>query len=235
MSIIRIRNARKKLDETKVLKGIDLDVKKGEIIALVGPSGSGKSTLLRTLNRLIELDSGTVKFKLSLAHSGNKEADNVKYTAASLAFQGEIPPASDGTVRLSMLGFAPGQIAEIKPGSKLFDSTATPTLKLTTDLLVFTSDFSYEYKDTNGTSQKVFKPIAFFVLYDKGDGISRTGLVSLSSQQVKELFTTANVTNYDLKSSGVTGATGPDTGDKVTITPSGNDLTGRYFTLERQS
>jgi ABC-type phosphate transport system ATPase subunit len=63
MSIIKVRKARKKLGETKVLKGIDLEIEKGEIIALVGPSGSGKSTLLRTLNRLIELDSGMVKFK----------------------------------------------------------------------------------------------------------------------------------------------------------------------------
>lgn len=63
MNIIKVRKARKRFGEARVLKGIDLDVEKGEILALVGPSGSGKSTLLRSLNRLIELDSGTVKFK----------------------------------------------------------------------------------------------------------------------------------------------------------------------------
>ena len=63
MSMIKVRKAKKRLGDAKVLKGIDLDVEKGEIIALVGPSGSGKSTLLRSLNRLIELDSGTVRFK----------------------------------------------------------------------------------------------------------------------------------------------------------------------------
>jgi ABC-type phosphate transport system ATPase subunit len=63
VSIIKVRKAEKWLGGTKVLKGIDLEVKKGEIIALVGPSGSGKSTLLRTLNRLIELDSGEILFK----------------------------------------------------------------------------------------------------------------------------------------------------------------------------
>lgn len=63
MNIFSIKGARKKLGETKVLKGIDIEVRKGEILALVGPSGSGKSTLLRALNRLIEIDSGTVRFK----------------------------------------------------------------------------------------------------------------------------------------------------------------------------
>lgn len=63
MNIFEIGKARKKLGENKVLKGIDLDVRKGEIISLVGPSGSGKSTLLRTLNRLIEIDSGSIVFK----------------------------------------------------------------------------------------------------------------------------------------------------------------------------
>lgn len=61
--IFSIRKAAKKLGKNKVLKGIDLDIRKGEIISLVGPSGSGKSTLLRTMNRLIEVDTGEIKFK----------------------------------------------------------------------------------------------------------------------------------------------------------------------------
>jgi len=63
MKIFIVKEARKKLGDNHVLKGIDLEVRKGEILALVGPSGSGKSTLLRAMNRLMELDSGTVSFK----------------------------------------------------------------------------------------------------------------------------------------------------------------------------
>ena len=63
MRMFRINGARKKLGENRVLRGLDLEVRKGEIIALVGPSGSGKSTLLRTMNRLIDLDSGSILFK----------------------------------------------------------------------------------------------------------------------------------------------------------------------------
>ena len=60
MSYIVIKNLKKKLENKSVLKGINLSVKKGEIIALVGPSGSGKSTLLRCINRLIEADEGEI-------------------------------------------------------------------------------------------------------------------------------------------------------------------------------
>lgn len=62
MSCITIRRVKKSLDGNQILKGIDLEVNKGEIMALVGPSGSGKSTLLRCLNRLIEIDEGDITF-----------------------------------------------------------------------------------------------------------------------------------------------------------------------------
>jgi ABC-type phosphate transport system ATPase subunit len=62
LNIYEISGITKKLGESKVLRGIDLIVRKGEIMSLVGPSGSGKSTLLRTLNRLIEVDSGSISF-----------------------------------------------------------------------------------------------------------------------------------------------------------------------------
>ena len=62
MNVYKIEGVTKKLGKKKVLKGIDLDIRKGEILSLVGPSGSGKSTLLRALNRLIEVDSGSIEF-----------------------------------------------------------------------------------------------------------------------------------------------------------------------------
>lgn len=63
MKMYRISGAKKKLGENRVLKGVDLDVMKGEVLAVVGPSGSGKSTLLRVMNRLLELDGGRISVK----------------------------------------------------------------------------------------------------------------------------------------------------------------------------
>jgi ABC-type phosphate transport system ATPase subunit len=62
MTILSIINLTKNLENNPILRNINLDVKKGEILSLVGPSGSGKSTLLRCINRLIEIDNGTIKY-----------------------------------------------------------------------------------------------------------------------------------------------------------------------------
>ncbi len=47
----------------KALQGCSLDIRRGEVVAIIGPSGSGKSTFLRSLNLLEEPSSGTIKFK----------------------------------------------------------------------------------------------------------------------------------------------------------------------------
>lgn len=61
-SILSIKNLSKTLQQTPILNNITFDIKKGEIVTIVGPSGGGKTTLLRCLNRLIELDNGTITF-----------------------------------------------------------------------------------------------------------------------------------------------------------------------------
>ncbi len=60
--IIEIKNLYKNFGQLEVLKGIDLDIYSGEVIAIIGSSGSGKSTLLRCLNLLEEPDSGEILF-----------------------------------------------------------------------------------------------------------------------------------------------------------------------------
>ena len=60
-SIVDIRQLRKRYGTNEVLKGVDLDVKRGEVIAIIGKSGSGKSTLLRCINGLEEFQEGTLQ------------------------------------------------------------------------------------------------------------------------------------------------------------------------------
>ncbi|HCM26933.1 MAG: glutamine ABC transporter ATP-binding protein [Treponema sp. GWB1_62_6] len=57
---ISIRGARKSFGKVDALRGVDLDVKQGEVVLIIGPSGSGKSTLLRSVNRLERLDAGSI-------------------------------------------------------------------------------------------------------------------------------------------------------------------------------
>ena len=61
--MIEIRNLHKSFGDLEVLKGIDLEIKKGEIVTIVGPSGSGKSTVLRCMNLLEVPTTGQIIFE----------------------------------------------------------------------------------------------------------------------------------------------------------------------------
>jgi len=56
--MIKLENIHKRFGDTEVLKGIDIEIKQGEIIVIIGSSGTGKSTLLRTVNFLENADQG---------------------------------------------------------------------------------------------------------------------------------------------------------------------------------
>ena len=62
-TIIEIKNLHKYFGKNEVLKGIDLDIKKGEVVVIIGPSGSGKSTFLRSMNLLETPTKGVISFE----------------------------------------------------------------------------------------------------------------------------------------------------------------------------
>ncbi|QHB17160.1 amino acid ABC transporter ATP-binding protein [Mannheimia pernigra] len=60
--MIKIRNIHKTFGQNTILRGIDLDIQKGQVVVILGPSGSGKTTFLRCLNALEMPEQGTITF-----------------------------------------------------------------------------------------------------------------------------------------------------------------------------
>ena len=60
--LIKVRNLEKKFNGVTALKSVNADIKKGEVVVMIGPSGSGKSTFLRCMNLLEIPTSGTITF-----------------------------------------------------------------------------------------------------------------------------------------------------------------------------
>lgn len=61
MALLEINGLHKHFGNTHILKGIDLSIERGEVLAMIGPSGGGKTTLLRCLNSLERPDAGTIR------------------------------------------------------------------------------------------------------------------------------------------------------------------------------
>ena len=78
--MLRLTDIRKKFGSLEVLQGIDLELKKGQVMAIIGPSGSGKSTLLRCINRLEQIDSGKIEIKNRIL-AQNNESNVAEYAS----------------------------------------------------------------------------------------------------------------------------------------------------------
>ncbi len=66
--LVSIKDVHKSFGDLEVLKGVTLDVMKGEVICIIGPSGSGKSTLIRCVNALNDINSGSIKVEGQEVH-----------------------------------------------------------------------------------------------------------------------------------------------------------------------
>jgi len=78
MSMIKVEDAHKRFNDLEVLKGVNLEVEKGEVVCIVGPSGAGKSTMLRCLNHLERITSGKIYIEDKLVDHRKNNKDLLK-------------------------------------------------------------------------------------------------------------------------------------------------------------
>jgi len=64
--VLNIENLNAKIEDKEILKGLNLNIKPGEVHAIMGPNGSGKSTILNTISNLVEHKNGTINFENNL-------------------------------------------------------------------------------------------------------------------------------------------------------------------------
>ncbi|WP_294836570.1 amino acid ABC transporter ATP-binding protein [uncultured Eubacterium sp.] len=72
MALLEVKGIKKNFGKTKVLKGIDFELQKGEVLSIIGSSGSGKTTLLRCVNFLEFADEGTISIDGNVIYNGVK-------------------------------------------------------------------------------------------------------------------------------------------------------------------
>jgi putative ABC transport system ATP-binding protein len=104
---IQARGLTKRFGQTEALRGVDLDVRAGEVLAVMGPSGSGKSTLLHCLAGVLVPDQGTV---------------TIGTTVVS-----RLPESQRSALRLSSLGFV-FQFGQLLPELTAIDNVVLPLL-----------------------------------------------------------------------------------------------------------
>ncbi len=73
MSIIKVEDVKKRYGENYALRGLDLEIKKGEIYGFLGPNGAGKSTAIKTILGLVKPDDGSIEVDGKDASEGNIE------------------------------------------------------------------------------------------------------------------------------------------------------------------
>ena len=114
--LIKVENLRKSFDDVDVLKGINAEIKKGDVMVVIGASGSGKSTFLRCLNRLEASTAGTIEVD-GFAISDKKQNINKIRESIGMVFQ-QFNLFSNKTV-LHNIMFAPVELKKLtKPQAR---------------------------------------------------------------------------------------------------------------------
>src|SRR6185436_17803968 len=100
-NVIEIKGLEKSFKNVSVLKGLDLTVERGTMLALLGPNGAGKTTTVRILSTLLNFDGGTVRVE---GHSVKDEADKVREVIGLTGQSAAVDAMLTGRENLVMMG-----------------------------------------------------------------------------------------------------------------------------------
>ncbi len=89
---ISVKGLKKSFGDNEVLKGLDVDIKSGEVVCVIGPSGSGKSTFLRCLNRLEDITAGSVRVDQFDLTNKDVDIDKVRQHIDGVPALQPVPP-----------------------------------------------------------------------------------------------------------------------------------------------
>ena len=128
--ILQAHQLRKTFGETEAMRGISLDIQRGEVVAIMGPSGSGKSTLLHCLAGIIRPNHGTVTyFEQPADHSAQSDVRPTHHSSASAAPLriDQLSDAERTKLRRHQFGFV-FQFSQLVPELTALDNVAIPLL-----------------------------------------------------------------------------------------------------------
>ena len=111
MYILQIENLHKSYDKFEAIKGIDLNIKKGDIYGLLGPNGAGKSTLIKTITGLEKMTSGKIIFEESEI-SINKYKKNIGLLPQDIALYLDFTAKENVTFFCSLYGYRGKELRE---------------------------------------------------------------------------------------------------------------------------
>jgi glutamine transport system ATP-binding protein len=106
-NMVEFRKVKKCFGQTTVLDGVDLDIRAGEVVVLIGPSGSGKSTLLRCINALEQIDGGDLIVDGISVLGGSKKVREIRKEAGMVFQQFNLFPQ---LTALENVAFGPRQV-----------------------------------------------------------------------------------------------------------------------------
>jgi len=121
MSIVEFRNVTKTFGSVVVLREVDLNIDKGEVVVLIGPSGSGKSTLLRCINALEEINGGDLVVDNISVKAGRSQVRHIRQEAGMVFQQFNLFPQMTA---LENVAFGPRRVRGVGRGEALEQAKA---------------------------------------------------------------------------------------------------------------